>query len=155
MFVCGIDFVCFCFATRQYNCSWNNTINQCQIFACGKKHGYFDSLLGLQMHTHTHTLLLTSRARESEKKNELTYVCVRESVCVFAILWLTDFLYHIDNRFFFTQILSLLQFSPSRFLQITYAITCAHALPCSRLVIFTVLILLFFFLFFHIRHNNL
>lgn len=155
MFVCGIDFVCFCFATRQYNCSWNNTINQCQIFACGKKHGYFDSLFGLQMHTHT--LLLTSRARESQKKNELTYACVRERVCVCvsAILWLTDFLYHIDNRFFFTQILSLLQFSPSRFLQITYAITCAHALPCSRLVISTVLILLCFFLFFHIRHNNL
>lgn len=30
-------FVCL-FVCSQFNCLWNNTINQCQIFVCGKNH---------------------------------------------------------------------------------------------------------------------
>lgn len=154
--MCGIDFVCFCFATRQYNCSWNNTINQCQIFACGKKHGYFDSLLGLQMHTHTHTHFYSHLERERARKKKRINICLRERECVCVCNSLAD-RFSISHRqpIFLhsnTILITILTVTfPSDYLR--YHMRSRFALFSSRYLHCVDSTL--FFLFFHIRHNNL
>lgn len=87
-----IDYIC-----SQLDCLRNNTINQCQIFACGKNHRL------------VHCLFVSSWLKISI----CLYKCAHLRKCNWSCL-LTDFLYQIADVLSF-QILSWSHFPPSRF----------------------------------------
>lgn len=66
--------ICLCVASTLFaNCSWNNTINQCQIFACDKNHGFRLIVTARNMQ---HTALSAWRMKKPNYKK--INICLRE-----------------------------------------------------------------------------